>query len=116
MRLKDWKYIFVGVLLCSCSVSEKRMSETDDMIAVKSLVEQYGDSILLKPDVAINAFSELKEKLTDTIQSYTLLLQIAKCYFNLNDVERSFALTDQVLEFCNNLNIRHLPPPNNITR
>ena len=98
MKQTYLKCLFI-LFVSSCSISEKQIPGYDDIIKAEALMEQYKDSVMIKPEAMVNIYSAVREELTDSISSYLLLLHIAVGYYFWNEADTSTVLFHRILDF-----------------
>ena len=111
MKFTCWTFILISLLVYSCTASEKQTPANRDKLFLDSLLKQHSvDSIIMRPKVALEALSEARTQVTDSMEYYRLLRNIAKCHYVLFEFDSMKALCDQVIDFAGREKAKPHPP------
>ena len=86
--------------LSGCSTVNHEHEVLRDKVYTDSLVKANKENIRINPYEAIEVFSEARKNITDSISSYTLLDNIALCYYYSGNIDSVFAVHEKCIQYC----------------
>jgi len=90
----------VAAWLACCNMGSRIKPADCDEILLNSFISNHVDSMIVAPYAAMDIYKKMRENTSDSISSYSLLLEISDCYAITGDTDSAMMINRKVIDYC----------------